>query len=152
MLRMSKLADYGTVVMTLMAREPEAVHSAAGLSARLGIGTATVSKVLKVLAREGLVDSSRGARGGYRLAQPPSRISVAQIIRAMDGPIGMTECSSIPGLCSQEKRCTVRANWMRVNQIVLDVLQGITLEQMTRPVQGAVKVDAIGGRQARTTA
>lgn len=152
MLRMSKLADYGTVVMTAMAREPEAVHSAAGLSARLHIGAATVSKVLKILAREGFLLSTRGAQGGYRLARDPSLISVAQVIRALDGPIGMTECSSIPGLCPQEKRCTVRANWVRVNEIVLDVLQGITLEQMTRPAHGAVKVDAIGGRRARLTA
>jgi FeS assembly SUF system regulator len=154
MLRMSKLADYGTVVMASMARDPEAVHSAAGLSARLGIGAATVSKVLKVLAREGLVVSMRGARGGYRLPNAPSAISVAQIIRAMDGPIGMTECSTTPGLCSQESRCTVRANWMRVNDIVLEVLQGVSLEQLNRPAHGAVKVkvESIGRRGARPTA
>ncbi|HET9651786.1 MAG TPA: SUF system Fe-S cluster assembly regulator [Usitatibacter sp.] len=149
---MSKLADYGTVLMTLMAREPEAVHSAASLAARLPIGAATVSKILKILAREGLVVSIRGAQGGYRLPHPPSRITVAQVIRALDGPIGMTECSSVPGLCSQEKRCTVRANWVRVNEIVMDVLDGITLEQMTRPVHGAVKVEAIRGRRPRVTA
>lgn len=152
MLRMSKLADYGTVLMTLMAREPEAVHSAAGLATRLPVGAATVSKILKILAREGLVVSSRGAQGGYRLALAPSRITVARIIRALDGPIGMTECSSIPGLCSQEKRCTVRANWVRVNEIVLQVLEGITLEQMTRPAQGMVRVEAIGRRRAQAAA
>jgi FeS assembly SUF system regulator len=149
MLRISKLADYATVVMTAMAREPEAVHSAAALSARLGVGAPTMSKILKMLAREELVVSVRGASGGYRLCAPPSRISVAEVIRAMDGPIGMTECSTIPGLCSQERRCTVRDNWMRVNEIVLGVLQGITLEQMTRPAAGTVKVEAIRGRRAK---
>ncbi len=151
MLRMSKLADYGTVVMASMARDPDAMHSAAGLAARLGIGAPTVSKVLKILAREGLVVSMRGAHGGYRLPQPPSGISLAQIIRAMDGPIGMTECSTIPGLCPQESRCTVRANWKRVNDIVLGILQGITLEQLNMPIPGTVKVDAIG-RHPRATA
>ncbi len=152
MLRMSKLADYGTVVMTAMAREPEAVHSAASLSARLGIAAPTVSKILKILTREGLVASTRGAHGGYRLPRPAAHISMAEIIHAMDGPIGMTECSSIPGLCSQERRCTVRDNWMRVNAIVLQVLRGITLEQMTQPAHGTVKVQSIGGRRARATA
>lgn len=151
MLRMSKLADYGTVVMAAMARDPSAVHSAASLAARLEIGTPTVAKILKTLAREGLVEALRGARGGYRLPGPPSEISVARIIRAMDGPIGMTECSTIPGLCPQENRCTVRANWMRVNEIVLGVLQGITLEQLNRPVHGTVKVEAIGGRTRAAT-
>jgi FeS assembly SUF system regulator len=149
MLRISKLADYATVVMTAMAREPDAVHSAAGLSARLDVAAPTMSKILKMLAREELVVSVRGASGGYRLRAPPSEISVAQVIRAMDGPIGMTECSSIPGLCSQEKRCTVRDNWMRVNEIVLGVLQGITLEQMTRPAPGTVRVEAIRGRRPK---
>lgn len=152
MLRMSKLADYGTVVMASMARAPEAVHSAAELSARLGIAAPTVSKILKTLAREGLLVSTRGARGGYRLPATGSGISVAQIIRAMDGPIGMTECSTTPGLCAQESRCTVRANWNRVNEIILEVLQGITLDQLNTPVHGTVKVEAIRRRAARAPA
>jgi FeS assembly SUF system regulator len=146
MLRMSKLADYGTVVMALMARDAEALHSAAGLAQKLSIGAATVSKILKTLVREGLVASTRGAHGGYRLPQPPSAISVAQIIRALDGPIGMTECSTTPGLCCQESQCTVRANWVHVNRIVLGVLDGITLEQLNRPAPGVVKVESIGRR------
>jgi FeS assembly SUF system regulator len=152
MLRMSKLADYGTVVMALMARDPEAVHRSAGLAGRLSIGPPTVSKILKTLARGGLVVSTRGAQGGYRLPRPPSAISVAEIIRAMEGPIGMTECSTTPGLCCQESQCTVRANWVRVNRIVLDVLDGITLEQLNKPIPATVKVEAIGRRGARTAA
>ncbi len=144
MLRMSKLADYGTVVMALMARAPQALHSAAGLAERLSIGAPTVSKILKMLAREGLVVSTRGAQGGYRLPRSPSAISVAEIIRAMEGPIGMTECSTTPGLCCQESQCTVRANWVHVNRIVLGVLDGITLEQLNRPVPATVKVESIG--------
>ena len=152
MLRMSKLADYGTVVMALMARDPEVVHSSAGLAERLSIGPPTVSKILKTLAREGLVVSTRGAQGGYRLPRPPSAISIAEIIRAMEGPIGMTECSTTPGLCCQESQCTVRANWVRVNRIVLDVLDGITLEQLNKPIPATVKVEAIGRRGARPAA
>ena len=150
MLRMSKLADYGTVVMALMARDADALHSAAGLAQRLSIGAATVSKILKTLAREGLVVSTRGAQGGYRLPRPPSAISVAEIIRAMEGPIGMTECSTTPGLCCQESQCTVRANWVHVNRIVLDVLDGITLEQLNRPVPAIVRVDSIARRGVPT--
>jgi FeS assembly SUF system regulator len=149
MLRMSKLADYGTVLMAAMARDPDALHSATGLASKLGMGTATVSKILKTLVRESLVASTRGVHGGYRLLRSPSDISVAQVIRALDGPIGMTECSTTPGLCSQESRCTVRANWMRVNHVVLEVLNGITLDQLNRPAPGVVKVESIGRRGAR---
>src|SRR5690349_10421903 len=110
MLRVSRLADYGTVVMASMARDPGRVHSAAEVATRLGLTTPTVSKILKTLARSGLVSSSRGAHGGYRLPRDPAHITVAQIIGAMDGPIGMTECSTTPGVCTQEAACAVRAN------------------------------------------
>jgi FeS assembly SUF system regulator len=152
MLKMTKLADYGTVVMTAMAHDPRAVHSAAGLATRLNLAGPTVSKILKTLAREGLVVSVRGAKGGYRLSDDPAEISLARIIRAMDGPFGMTECSMTPGLCSQESYCTVRANWQRVNDIVLQALQAITLQQMTQPVPRTVSVEAIKRRHARTPA
>ena len=143
MLRVSKLADYGTVVMASMAREPQRVHSAAEVAVRIGLAAPTVSKILKTLARRGLVTSSRGAKGGYRLRCDPAQISVAQIIDAMDGPIGMTECSITPGMCSQEAACTVRANWQTINHIVLDALQRVTLEQMTRPIPRTVPLAAL---------
>lgn len=143
MLRMSKLADYGTVVMASMARDPQRIHSAAEVATRIGVAAPTVSKILKTLARSGLVTSSRGAKGGYRLGWDPAEISVAQIIGAMDGPIGMTECSAMRGICAQEAACTVRANWQTINHIVLDALQRVTLEQMTRPIAHTVPLAAL---------
>jgi FeS assembly SUF system regulator len=134
MLRMSKLADYGTVVMTSMARDPGRVHSVADVAAGIGLAPPTVSKILKTLAGKGLVVSLRGVKGGYRLASPPGRISIAQIIDAMDGPIGVTECSSAPGLCAQEANCSIRANWLTINRIVLQVLQDVTLEHMASSI------------------
>lgn len=152
MLRMSKLADYGTVVMASMARDPQRIVSAADVATRVGLATPTVSKILKTLARSGLVTSARGAKGGYRLRCDPADISVAQIIGAMDGPIGMTECSAMRGMCAQEAACTVRANWLTINHIVLDTLSRVTLEQMTKPIPrtvplGAIRVPSPGAAQ-----
>lgn len=134
MLRLSKMADYGTVVMTTMISEPARSRSASEIAATISVPTPTVSKILKILARGGLVVSLRGAKGGYLLSRPAAEISLADIIHAMDGPIGMTECSITPGLCAQETGCAVRANWQRVNHAVLGVLRGITLDQMIAPV------------------
>lgn len=134
MLRMSKLTDYGTVVMTSMARAPDHVYSAANLAVQTGLALPTVSKVLKTLTRARLLISVRGAKGGYTLARTPREISIAQVINAMEGPIGMTECGSVPGLCLVESGCAVRANWQRINQMVLQALDRITLEQMTQPI------------------
>jgi len=152
MLRVSKLADYGTIVMASMAREPQRIHSASDVAIRIGLAAPTVSKILKTLARNGLVVSLRGAKGGYRLPRPPAEISVAQIIGAMDGPIGMTQCSTRPGLCPQESACTVRANWQSINHIVLDALQRVTLEQMSAPLSRSVAVGAIARRRTAAAA
>lgn len=151
MLRVSKLADYGTVVMASMAREPQRLHTATEVAARIGLAIPTVSKILKTLARNGLVTSSRGVHGGYRLRGAPADISIAQIIDAMDGPIGMTECSTMPGVCTQEAACTVRANWRSINHIVLDALSRVTLEQMTKPVPVTVPFETLK-RAARSAA
>ena len=143
MLRLSKMADYGTVVMTAMIHDTLRSRSAPEIAAAIHVPVPTVSKILKTLARNGLVVSSRGARGGYLLARSPGQISLADIIHAMDGPIGMTECSVTPGLCAQESGCAVRANWQRINQAVIGVLQNITLAEMITPATQAVDASAI---------
>lgn len=148
MLRLSKMADYGTVVMTALVREPERSRSAAEIAAAIHVPATTVSKILKILARGGLVQSLRGAKGGYLLSRPARDISLADIIDAMDGPIGMTECSVTPGLCAQEAGCVVRANWQRVNKAVLGVLQETTLEQMLAPVAQPVHLETFELKRA----
>ena len=142
MLRMSKMADYGTVILTTMLRHPEQVQSAAEIATCVRVPVPTVSKILKILSREGLVLSLRGAKGGYVLARPPQQISMAQVIEAMDGPIGMTECSITPGLCEREAFCPVRTNWQQVNLTVLHALQQVTLDQMIQPVVQSVRMGA----------
>ncbi|HEY4541043.1 MAG TPA: SUF system Fe-S cluster assembly regulator [Noviherbaspirillum sp.] len=139
MLRLSKMADYGTVVMTAMLREPAQSRSASEIAEAIHVPVTTVSKILKILTRGGLVLSVRGAKGGYLLARPATEISIVDIIAVMDGPIGMTECSVTPGLCTQESGCVVRANWRRINRAVIGVLQGITLDQMIAPVGPATQ-------------
>lgn len=134
MLRLTKLTDYATVVLTEMARTPDAVHSAHELAGRVRMETPTVSKVLKQLAKAGLIVSYRGANGGYRLVRPPERINVAQMLEAMEGPLGMTECSIHEGLCAQEDVCHVRANWQRINQAVLSALRQVSLAEMAHPL------------------
>lgn len=152
MLRLSKMADYGTVVLTALIREPERSRSAAEIAAAIRVPAPTVSKILKTLARGGLVSSLRGARGGYLLNRPAAQISLVDIIHAMDGPIGMTECSVTTGQCGQEAGCEVRANWQRVNRAVLGVLREITLDQMIEPVPQPVNASALARKQQTHTA
>jgi Rrf2 family protein len=90
-----------------------------------------------------LVVSYRGAQGGYSLARPPAKITVAQIIHALEGPIAFTECSVIEGLCSQEASCAVRANWQKINIAIRGALDGVTLAQMIEPATARVELRSI---------
>lgn len=133
MLRVTKLTDYAVLVLSVMASEPKRVLSASELAERAHLETPTVAKLLKPLAQAGLVEGFRGASGGYRLAQDASRISLKAIVEAMEGPLGMTECSAHAGLCNLEAHCGARANWRRVNDVIADALGHVTLTQMRTP-------------------
>jgi FeS assembly SUF system regulator len=141
MLRVSKLTDYATVVMTCLAESGDEVLSAQLLAERARLETPTVSKVLKQLASAGLVDSWRGVNGGYRLAREPVAISVADIVTAMEGPIGMTECCTHSGSCDHESHCGVRVNWQRISDAIRAALEGVTLADMlTPPTRRAISI------------
>ncbi|MGB6006948.1 SUF system Fe-S cluster assembly regulator [Castellaniella sp.] len=131
MLRISKIVDYGILVLTHMAARPTHVCSAADLAASLGLGQPVVSKVLKLLAQHRLVSSTRGAHGGYRLERAANQINVAEIIDALeDQPFGLTECTAMPGACSVESGCHIRTHWQRINLVVRRTLESVTLADM----------------------
>ena len=112
MLRISKLTDYSIVVMVELNQNHGKVVSAHALASHTGLELPTVSKVLKLLTRAGLVQSFRGASGGYLMDRAARKVSVGEIIAAIEGPIAMTECSvEEVGLCSQEQVCSLRSNW-----------------------------------------
>ena len=148
MLRVTKLTDYATLVMTVLAAAPDAVLSATELAERAGIELPTASKVLKPLAQAGLVDGFRGANGGYRLARDAREVSLADIVEAMEGPLAMTECSIHEGQCGIEHSCSARANWRRINDVVADALRGISLAEMLRPAPPPNTRKAIAARLA----
>lgn len=130
MLRVTKLTDYATVVLSTMADVPERVHNATELAERAHLELPTVSKLLKTLAQAGLVEGFRGSAGGYRLAKPPAQISLIQIVEAIEGPLGMTECSGEHSNCEHETRCGVRSKWLRINDVVANALRGVSLAEM----------------------
>ncbi|MCP5475085.1 MAG: SUF system Fe-S cluster assembly regulator [Rhodanobacteraceae bacterium] len=133
MFRLSKLADYATVLMACLADEEGRLLSAQALAERTRLESPTVSKLLKQLAQVGLVQSTRGAAGGYRLARPANEISIADIITAIEGPLGMTECSIHHGMCGRENFCTVSSNLRKISAAVESALREVTLVDMAAP-------------------
>jgi FeS assembly SUF system regulator len=134
-LRLSKLTDYGVVVLARMGeggRDGEAVpQSAPGLAARTSLPEPTVSKVLKILSQAGLVEGLRGARGGYRLARPLAAIPLSEVIVAFEGPIALTACvEGGGGGCESEGLCPVRGRWDPVNKAIRAALETITVADL----------------------
>ena len=133
MLRLSKLTDYASVILSFMARDNMQVHAAMEIATVTGIALPTVSKILKLLVNSDVLISTRGAKGGYVLARLPEEISVAAIISALEGPIALTECSiSLQG-CEQASGCDIRGNWNLINQTIHNALESVTLADLIRP-------------------
>jgi len=135
MIRMTKQADYGIVLMSHMAGDAGRQFTAGELAGETSLPAPTASKILKILTRNGLLESHRGVKGGYSLARDTETITMAQIISALDGPIAITECiDDTPGECSQEPLCSVRGNWQRINDAIRLALESITLAEMAQPL------------------
>jgi FeS assembly SUF system regulator len=135
MLRVTKLADYGIVMLTYFATHSGSTFNARDVAKVVRLPLPVVSKVLKLLSRHGLLASQRGIKGGYGLARAAQDITVAEIIRALEGPIAVTECSdSLHGDCDLQVGCPVRTNWHLINRAIHDALEKITLAEMTQPL------------------
>jgi FeS assembly SUF system regulator len=142
-IRLSRLADYGIVIMTHMARGPERQQTAPEIAAQTHLPLPMASKILKGLVHAGLLVSHRGAKGGYGLARAAREISVADVIVALEGPIALTACiEDGPGECDLEALCPARANWRRINDAIREALQGVTLMEMAQAVPAAFGVSA----------
>ena len=132
MLRISRLTDYGTVVLAHLAHSGTKLASANEIATATGIGLPTVSKLLKSLAKSGIVVSTRGSRGGYRLSRDAGEISAADVIDALEGPVSITECSAGEHTCNFEAVCSVGGAWQRINVAIQRALQDVSLVDLLR--------------------
>lgn len=130
MLKMSRLTDYGTNVLAYLAGAEDAPHSANAVAENTRLSPATVSKVLKLLARAGLVTAQRGAQGGYTLARRAEDITASEVIDALEGPVALTECAQVAGSCDLESTCLVGGAWQSINVAIRRALSDITLAEL----------------------
>jgi FeS assembly SUF system regulator len=133
MIILSKLADYGVIVATHLAADPARQETATAIARATRLPPATVAKLLKALAHAGLVTATRGAAGGYRLARRPAAISVAEVVAAIDGDIGLTQCSVHSTDCARTTYCPTRPHWTAINRAVGAALSAISLAEMLSP-------------------
>ena len=131
MLRITKQTDIGIMLLAHMASfPPHSLLTARGAANWSGISQPMASKILKRLAKSQIIVSQRGYAGGYSLAAPPEDTTVADVIRALEGPISMVECGIHPGQCEQESICPTRTNWTRINRVVEQALEQVHISEM----------------------
>jgi FeS assembly SUF system regulator len=130
MVRISRLTDYATVLLAVLAEQPQRLQTATSLAEQTRIAAPTVSKLLKQLQRAGLVASTRGLHGGYQLARPATEISAAAILDALEGPVALTDCSVGAGHCEIEETCRVGRVWQRLNLAIRRSLYDVSLAQL----------------------
>lgn len=143
MFRLNKLTDYGIVLMAHVARGSEdSPHTARSLAKGTRIPLPTVGKLLRQLSDAGLLSSHRGVKGGYNLARQAEKISIADIILALEGPIGFTECSVVPGLCDMERSCSIKINSQIIGDALRDALEHVMLADLNHQMPQRERVRA----------
>ncbi len=143
MVRLTRMADYAIVLMHQVATAGSSPLNAGELAGETRIPRPTTTKVLKSLARAGLLTSSRGIHGGYTLAYSALDISVADIVAAVEGPIALTDCiEDAPGACELESCCQVRETLQVVNRTVRRALREVSLADLGTPASFARTADA----------
>ena len=131
MIRVSRMADYGVVAMTHIARRADDLHTAASVAEATGVPLPSATKLLKLLAKHEILASQRGAHGGYMLKRRPADVSVADLIVAIDGPIALADClQGEDSACGLEGFCSIRNPWQKVSDAIRVALEEVSLAEM----------------------
>jgi len=132
MLRFTKQIDYGLMALQYVAeRQGDAQVSVRRIADEYGIPLELLAKVLQRLAKGGLMVAQSGPRGGYRLALPPSAVTVGQVIRVLEGPLAIVSCMADHGDCVQASRCTLRKPARKLQAAITNLLDTTTLAELT---------------------
>jgi len=133
MFKISRLTDYGVVILRYLAKKGGA-SSARDLAELSGLPLPTVSKILKLMAKHKLVTAKRGSNGGYELVESLKTISLLRLIEIFEGPPAITSCM-VDSLhkCQIHQACPQRDGWHMVHQRVAEVLNNISLFELIGP-------------------
>jgi Rrf2 family cysteine metabolism transcriptional repressor len=103
-----------------------------------------LEQILLQLKRAGLLRSRKGPEGGYYLAKPPGEINVAEVIRAMDGPLAPIDCVSVTAyeVCPHERTCSLKGLWKEVRDVIAEILERTTFADLAEKARAARAVSA----------
>jgi Rrf2 family protein len=129
--QISRKMEYGARAMVFLASLPEGMTTSfREIARKMDIPEEFLAKILKTLVKAKLVKSTRGARGGYSLARPPSKISLLDVIEAIEGPVGVNLCTEKDGACTFSAACTMSAVWALGQERMLEVYRNARLDRL----------------------
>jgi Rrf2 family protein len=129
-LKFSKKADYGLMAAHYIAfHQHDGVVNAKRIAEDLGIPAELLAKILQRLAKRKLITSVNGPKGGYVLARPPGQIRIGEVLRAIEGPLGLVNCYRALQ-CPQLERCNIRRPVLAIQTSIERFLDTMTLEAM----------------------
>ena len=143
-IKLNKLTDYAVVILTCLHSSKRSIWTANLIARETGVPVPTAAKLIKILAKADIIFSQRGARGGCKLARPAQKITVADVIKAVEGPIALTDCvDGGAGECGVENICPMRGNWEQVNVAIRTALEAVTVADMAVPLYPNEFINAI---------
>jgi Rrf2 family transcriptional regulator, iron-sulfur cluster assembly transcription factor len=129
--RLTKGADYGARGMVYLAKlPPSAIALISDIADEEGLPTSYLAKIFQDLAKEGIVRSFRGAKGGFALARPAQEISLREVIEAIEGPIALCRCLAPWEGCDKSESCPLHSVLAHAQEQMLAVLDNITLQEL----------------------
>ncbi len=144
-MKLSARGEYGMrVMLELASNHGRGPVSLAQIARTEGISLSYLEQLIAVLRRHGLVESARGAKGGYTLARTPDRIRVGEVVRALEGPIEPVSCVAQGGnaaACDRQSQCAARAMWERLRDSITETLDAVTLEDLLQGRAGKVVIE-----------
>ena len=140
MLKFSKKSDYGLLALQHIAtvqfgdiRNARVVNTKE-IAEEYHIPAELLAKVLQALAKHGIIESHNGPKGGYLLAREADRITIAQVLEAIEGPLGLMDCSHEEGApCVQMEYCNIRTPLLKIQSSVYQLLNSMTVENLLGP-------------------
>ena len=130
-MKLSTRGRYGIHAMYDLARYADCgPQSIKAIAEREGIPEAYLEQLIAVLKREKLVNSTRGAQGGYMLARQPEEITVGDVLRALEGGLSLVDCIDEEDACGKSCACPSRIVWMKLRDGLNAIVDGITLRDM----------------------
>ena len=133
MIKLTRKGEYGIRGIIFLAQQPPGkISLLSEIAAESEVPATFLAKILQEFGKNGLVQSYRGAGGGFTLARPPDEITLRDVVEAVEGPIIPNHCLSSPRLCSRSATCRAHEVWQTVQNRVVEVLEGVTLAELAR--------------------